>query len=139
MPTVDLRKIEAVLASRANVVAAWVFGSAREGEVRGGGDLDVGVLFDGRPGLGELADLRASLQKALEFEEIDLTPLNGASPILRFEAVSGRLLYCRDDNARAGFVSLTSREYEESMAAIEKQMRWRAEILANEAKGAPAS
>jgi hypothetical protein len=69
-----------------------------------------------RPDLSELTDLRASLQDALQFDEIDLVVLNNASPITRFEAVSGQLLYGRDRSQTAGFVSLTAREYEDTIA-----------------------
>lgn len=42
--------------------------------------------------------------------------LNEANPILRFEAVSGKRLFCRDLSALAEFVSLAAREYEDEMA-----------------------
>jgi predicted nucleotidyltransferase len=29
------------------VIAAWAFGSAKDGEIRPGGDLDIAVLFEG--------------------------------------------------------------------------------------------
>ena len=99
-----------------NIVAAWIFGSAREGTIRPGADIDVGVLFARMPSIDELADLRAALQDALAFDEIDLVILNEASPILRFEAVSGRPIYTADRESRATFVSLTAREYEDEMA-----------------------
>ena len=80
------------------------------------GDLDVGVLWEERPTLDELAGLRMILQDALHFDAIDLITLNNASPILRFEVVSGRPIFCRDAGQRAAFVSLTAREYEDEMA-----------------------
>lgn len=103
-----------------NVVAAWVFGSAKVGAAREGSDLDIGVLFAKRPGLDELATLRADLQAALDFEEIDLSILNDASPVLRFEAVSGRGLFCRDVAERARFASLAAREYEHAMTMLRR-------------------
>jgi len=107
-----------VLERHVNVLAAWMFGSAMEGRLPLDADLDLGVLFTRLPSLNELADLRADLQDALQFDDIDLITLNGASPILRFEAVSGQRLYCRDVSLMAEFVSLTAREYEESMAML---------------------
>ncbi len=111
--TVDWAKVEPVFSSHPRVVAAWGFGSARAGTVREGGDLDVGVLFASPPGLDELADLREALQRALGFEDVDLVPLNRTGSTLRFEAVSGRPLYCRDLARRAAFVSLAAREHED--------------------------
>lgn len=73
-------------------------------------------LFD------EWATLRADLQQTLQFERIDLVILNQANPILRFEAVSGRPVFCRDAARRAEFVSLTAREYEDEMAWVRRSM-----------------
>lgn len=43
---VDLARLESCLAAAPRVIAATVFGSAREGWVQPGSDLDVAVLFD---------------------------------------------------------------------------------------------
>ena len=102
------------------ITGAWLFGSAQNGEIREGGDVDMGVLFDEKPGVDVLALLRARLQKALEFEEVDLVVLNDASPILRFEALCGMRIYCRDEERCAEFASLTAREYEDEMALCER-------------------
>jgi uncharacterized protein len=112
----DRQAIAALLANNANVLAAWLFGSVQSGTVRPGGDIDIAVWFTHQPDLTEMADLRAGLQDALQFDEIDLVVLNNASPITRFEAVSGQLLYGRDRSQIAGFVSLTAREYEDAIA-----------------------
>ncbi|MEA3308080.1 MAG: nucleotidyltransferase domain-containing protein [Chloroflexota bacterium] len=104
------------------VIAAWVFGSAQTGCVRPGSDLDISVLFSRPPTLDTLVTLRADLQAALRIEEIDLVTLNRASPITRFEAVSGRPIFCRDRARRAEFVSLTAREYEDAMAFLRRGM-----------------
>ena len=93
--------------------------------MRSGSDLDVGVLFRRPPTLDLLATLRADLQEALQIEEIDLVTLNRASPVTRFEAVSGRAIFCRDRARRAEFVSLAAREYEDAMAFL----RWGLENL----------
>lgn len=125
MYSVDWPHLEQVLAAAPHVVAAWVFGSARNGQIDEGSDLDIGVLFASKPSLDELLDLVADLQKALQFENIDLIPLNEANPILRFEAISGRAVFCRDAGRRAEFASLTAREYEDEMAMVERWVRAR--------------
>jgi predicted nucleotidyltransferase len=118
----NCQRTENILAEHENVVAAWIFGSAREGVVRKDADIDIGVYFYRMPSIDELADLREALQDALTFDEIDLVVLNEASPILRFEAVSGRPVYTADSQSRATFVSLTAREYEDEMAQWERAM-----------------
>jgi predicted nucleotidyltransferase len=127
---VDFQRIESVLARTPDLIAAWVFGSAQTGRIRPNSDLDLALLFRKNPSLEELADLRAALQEALHFDDIDLVVLNEASPITRFEAVSGRPVYTRDPSARAGFVSLTAREYEDAMAFLQLGLRYRAEAEA---------
>ena len=114
--TIDWESISHCMSRDRNVVAAWIFGSAVGGNVRPGGDIDVGVFFGKNPLLDELADLRDCLQNALAYDDIDLVVLNEASPTLRFEAVSGRPVYVTDLEHRSAFVSLTAREYEDEMA-----------------------
>ncbi len=116
MSAVAIDKAEAVLAANPNVVAAWAFGSAKGGCVHAGSDLDIGVFFRRKPGLDETTDLLLRLREAVRFEDIDLVVLNEATSLLRFEAISGRPIYCRDPDERAAFVSLAAREYEDDMA-----------------------
>jgi predicted nucleotidyltransferase len=116
MFNVDWKAIESVLAETQYVLAGWVFGSACQGMVQSGSDLDIAVWFEDTPSLDQRLDLLMKLQQAVGFEEIDLLVLNGASPISRFEAISGRLVFCRGQEKYAGFASLTAREYEDAMA-----------------------
>jgi len=120
--TIRIEDAKQVFSTRPNVVAVWAFGSAKGGRVRPGADLDIGVLFQSKPGLDELASLRAELQKTLHFDEIDLVVLDDSSSILRFEATSGRRIYCRDAARCAEFVSLAAREYEDEMALIQRSI-----------------
>ena len=125
MPAVSTEAAARTLSADSNVVAGWLFGSAKDGRARQGADLDIGVLFAAKPGLDELCMLRGELQKALRFDEIDLVALNGSSPILRFEAACGTRIYCRDAGRCAEFVSLTAREYEDEMALLQRHLKLR--------------
>lgn len=97
------------------IVAAWAFGSAQAGVVR---EVGMWIRPYSPPHLtfNEQLTLLGQLQTALQTDDIDLVILNDANPILRFEAVSGKRLFCRDLSAMASFVSLTAREYEDEMA-----------------------
>jgi len=117
---IDWDVIAQVFESYPNVIAAWAFGSAQAGLVRAGGDVDIAIYFREIPSLDERAELRADLQELLHFDDIDLVVLNGASPITRFEAISGHSIYCRDVVARAEFVSLTAREHEDAVAFMQR-------------------
>ncbi|MBS1250911.1 MAG: hypothetical protein MAG431_02510 [Chloroflexi bacterium] len=125
---IDWNSLASALRDCPNVIAAWVFGSAQDGLIRDGGDLDVGVLFSALPSLDDLADLRANLQQVTQVENIDLVLLNGASSILRFEAVSGRLIVNRDRDRMVEFSSLAGREYEFDQALLRMGLRYRQAI-----------
>lgn len=124
MSRIDWQQLERILRDMPEVIAAWVFGSAQEGKLRPGGDLDIGVLFNARPLLSQRAELRARLQEGLMIDEIDLLVLNDAAPIARFEAISGRPVFCRDRFRRAEFVSLGAREYEDEMALLQRGVEY---------------
>jgi len=98
------------------ITAVWVFGSAQAGQVPEGSDLDIALLVEQQLTFAEWLEILGHLQARLQFDDIDLVVLNEANPILRFEAVSGKLLFCRDWQQMAAFVSLTAREYEDEMA-----------------------
>lgn len=122
---IDWSQTKSIWADEPNIIAARAFGSAQEGTIRDSGDIDIGILVESAPSLKELTRLLSHLQEALQFEDIDLVVLNDANPILRFEALSGRSLFCRDLSRRAEFASLTAREYEDSMAFFEWGLKQR--------------
>jgi uncharacterized protein len=120
---IDFERAEPILEAVPTLIAAWVFGSAQQGLASAGSDIDIGLLMEAPPSLDEQLELLAKLQGALEFEHIDLVILNEANPILRFEAISGRPLICRDLSRRAEFASLTAREYEDEMAFWQRALQ----------------
>ncbi len=113
-------QLQPIFAAYPTVVAAWLFGSTARQTRRPQSDIDIGVLFTAPPPFDTLLDLSVALQSRLTSAEVDLVSLNQANPILRFEAVCGRLLYCADLEQRIEFVSLTAREYEDSMAMVKR-------------------
>ena len=119
---VELNRAQKVWEKTPSIVASWSFGSAKDGVVLQGSDLDIAVLFSSLPNLEQLAELRADLQDALEFDTIDLMVLNSAGTISAMEAVSGKPLFCCNRSKRAEFVSLVSRQYEDDMAFFEKNL-----------------
>jgi predicted nucleotidyltransferase len=123
--TIDWQETLPIWQETQEVIAAWAFGSAVQGQLRSGSDLDIGVWFEAYPTLKQQLALLARLQDLLQVDEVDLVVLNDANPILHFEAVSGQRLFCRDQSRCAGFVSLTAREYEAAMALWAHGMRLR--------------
>ena len=122
MTKIDFSVINDIWITQENLITVWVFGSSQNGCLKQNSDLDFGLFYSLQPTIDDLATLRAKLQLALAIEEIDLIVLNKANPILKFEAVSGRMLFCRDVENCSGFVSLCAREYEEAIAFLEYGM-----------------
>ena len=112
----DLTLLAAAFAGDPRVVMAVVFGSAKDGVVRPGSDVDIGVLLS--PALTALefyAFYQETATKLGIIPELDLVDLNHAGSVLAFEALCGRRLFVRDAEAVATFSSRVAREYEDDM------------------------
>jgi predicted nucleotidyltransferase len=120
MVEINLAKAEKVWQAYPALIAVWSFGSAQDGRIAFGSDLDIALLFAESPKFETLCNIRADLQEVLELEDIDLMNLNTASVISAMEAISGTSLFCRDLGQRAEFASLTSRQYEDDMAQLRR-------------------
>jgi predicted nucleotidyltransferase len=92
------------LASRPEILDAYVFGSHARGEAQPHSDLDVAVYLD--PGtiadttFGYAAELSADLMKALGRDAVDVAILNRASPLLYARVLrDGIRIVTRDSTA----------------------------------------
>ena len=85
MPTLAM-KLRAVLEPRAEVLEAYLFGSAATGSTPAHSDVDVAVyLREPRPpasAFGYVADLTAALMHGLRINRVDVVILNEAPPLL---------------------------------------------------------
>ncbi len=112
----DLTHLGDLFAEDPRVVLAVLFGSSKDGMVRQGSDVDIGVLLS--PALSSLDFFEFYVQmtaRLLEVVALDLVDLNHANSILAFEALNGHRLYMRDPEAVAAFSSLVARQYESDM------------------------
>jgi hypothetical protein len=79
-------KLRALLEPRAEVLDAYLFGSAATGSAQAHSDVDVAVfLADPRPpasAFGYAADLTTILMQALGTDRVDVVILNNATPLL---------------------------------------------------------
>lgn len=125
---VDINQILAVLRNTPEIIGAWIFGSAKEGNIKRGSDLDIGILFDANYKKDLVLKLHSEFVKNTAIDKFDIIDLNTANSILRFEAISGNLIYTKDDSKSEEriieFFSLTCREYEDEMALIEKGWKY---------------
>ncbi len=114
--TLDLEALAAVLAEDPRVVLATLFGSARDGVVRAGSDVDVAVLLSPLPSPTEFYDFYVATASRLKtVAELDLVDLGRANSVLAFEALCGLRLVVRDAEAVAAFSSAVARQYEDDM------------------------
>jgi len=118
MLNVNLRKLGEYLDLRDDVLCAVVFGSAQEGKVSPGSDLDIGIYFTEKTKDEKYIRLLVEIAEAAEFDVIDLVDLGTADPILAFETLSGNFICRSDPEKTAELTSLVCREYEETMCRL---------------------
>ena len=112
----DVEHLSRVLADEPDVLLATLFGSAQDGDIREGGDVDVGVLLSPRPRPLDFYDFYQRIASRIAgVDDLDLIDLSRAGSVLAFEALCGRRLVTRDAEKVAGFVSETARQYEDDM------------------------
>jgi len=112
----DMDALADTLASDPRVVLAVIFGSAQNGTVRDGGDVDIGVLLSPEPTPMEFYAFYQEMASRLGgIGELDLVDLSRAGSVLAFEALCGRRLVVRDAEAAASFASQAARQYEDDM------------------------
>lgn len=109
-----LATIEAYLAPRGDVAAAWVFGSIARGTARASSDVDVAVLFRepptatlDAPPLAVEGDLERILARPVQIVSLHDAPADLVHRVLR----DGVLVADRDRSARIGFEVRARNEY----------------------------
>lgn len=101
------------------VVLAYLFGSRVKGTAGKFSDVDIAVLFDqktfSQQSLKILLQLIGDLKRGLGEDNIDVIPLNNASPVLKHQAVIlGRRIYSQDLKQALEFERGVFREHEDT-------------------------
>jgi|SRR5579862_9263018 len=96
------------IASRKEVLAAYVFGSVASGRERPDSDIDFAVLVDTSSIPDDLLHYRlrlmAELGQVLKRSDLEVVILNEAPPVLAHNAISkGKLIFERSRSARISF------------------------------------
>lgn len=105
-----------------------LFGSAKAGIVPEGSDIDLGIgLAKNDEELDILMMISALLEDNLPEFRFDIVNLYTASPILRFEALQGEVIFLRDDKDAffSDFYAKTCAEYEDQIFWMKKQLKYR--------------
>jgi predicted nucleotidyltransferase len=130
----DVDKLAAVVRDACpEAVFAMLHGSAKDGVVREGGDIDIALYLEGPATVEVLTRVIATVEDFAPGVRCDCGVLNKADCVYRFEALKGRMLFRRDEDKYAEFFSRTCREYEYQMADYERQRRYRLEYHADHA------
>lgn len=129
-PMIDLNRLLAdlagVLSSRPEILFAYLHGSVLTGE--NPRDVDVAVFL--QPEVPAADDpIETAIELSLDVEKrigslpADVKILNGAPVAFRFAAVSGRLIFSRDEDRRANFLASTWSEYFDFKPLADRYLR----------------
>lgn len=95
------------------VALAFLFGSLATGRSHRESDVDIGVLFKSPALIHERQDIREQLSDVLS-REVDLVPLNNASPVLKMQVLKhGVLVYAADRKFLHDFFVDTVNQYDD--------------------------
>ena len=107
------KKIISFLQPEKDVKFAFIFGSLASGHMTSSSDLDIAILFNHTPDFNTINELKDALVAALN-KEIDLIPLNNASPILKMQILKKGVLIINNNNkAYDDFIIRTVNEYDD--------------------------
>jgi len=112
----DVNALTAAFSVDPRVMLVTLFGSSKNGTINNGSDLDIGVLLYPEHTPLEFFRFYQAIATRLDtIPELDLVDLAHANSILAFEALNGRRLFVRDNEAVAAFSSWVARQYEDDM------------------------
>ena len=122
--TVQALERLAPLFEREGVLLAYLFGSL----AKGGEANDLAILVENQPAYR----LRAPIAECLGIERLDLVDLHTASPVLRFEILSGgRLLYASNEEAQNRYELETLHLYRDTRHTRRRQEQYLRERIAS--------
>ena len=107
---------------------AMIFGSSSDGKIRKNSDVDLGIYIDIASDKAEIIPgISIALADIIPEDILDISILNSAGPILRFEALQGKILFVRNDAEQlfSDFYAITCAEYEDQTFWMKKQLEYR--------------
>ncbi|MDA3924631.1 MAG: nucleotidyltransferase domain-containing protein [Kiritimatiellae bacterium] len=125
----DINKLAQLFEATGLLDFALLLGSAQDGVVKDGSDIDIAVIFkaDVHVDYDVMARLFRIVDEIVPGVKCDLIRLNTASETVCFEALRGRLLFVADGcmDRYADFYSRTCREYEDYRTWSARQIEYR--------------
>ena len=121
MKEFSVEALKSSLQANENINFSLLFGSSKDGLLKKkNSDIDIAVHLSEKPSAELLGEIIGQCQSSTNYENIDLVVLNNSSPILCFEAISGKVITCKSFESYASFFSLTCRLYEDEMMRINR-------------------
>jgi len=128
----DIQKIASEIEDKCpEIIFAFLHGSAKEGTVKKNSDIDIAIYLHQKADLDSYTKIIDIVEKNIPYAQADIGILNNADPIYRFEALKGKMLFCKDKEKYAEVFSLTCREYEDQIADYERQQKYRKLRISN--------
>src|SRR4051812_47968058 len=97
-------RVAAVLATRAEILEAYLYGSQARGEAQPHSDVDVAVYLDpevpDRTGFGLDAEIATDLMTAVGRSDVEVLILNRADPVLYHRVLRDGIRVCSRDLAK---------------------------------------
>lgn len=115
-----LRALNALFRKEDNILVAYLFGSFARGIEAVKSDIDIAILLKKTPErlLDYYLQVVDGLSKVLN-SDVDLVILNTAPPLLKHQIVKhGKLVHCKDEEARIRFEARTQDEYMDFSRAL---------------------
>lgn len=109
-----------------DVAFAYLFGSAQNGVVKSGSDVDIAVFYKGDD-LFIRFKIEELLEKELKGIPIEIIELQKVNPMLAFEALRGIQLFVREEDKETylNFYTRTRQQYEDRAYWTKKQLEYR--------------
>jgi predicted nucleotidyltransferase len=125
LPADVISKVEGLQAfwqDNDDIRLVYLFGSLAES--KHANDIDLAILFDGKPSYNRITLIKEDLNKLLNTQRIDLIDLNRAGPVLRFDVISkGKSLYQKNNEILNSFELRTIKEHMDTVY-MRKVQRW---------------
>jgi len=129
----DRNILAEILKTIPEIAFAYLFGSAQNGTINKGSDLDIAVyLIEEGKNENEKTELRLKILRMLEsavpgFDNFDLVVLNETSTIMGMQVLQGTLLFVKPEHEDlyVDFYSYTCRKYEYDTFWMKKQLEYR--------------
>ena len=125
----NIEKLSDKLKSFPYIKFAYLFGSAKDGIILPGSDVDLALYYcnPDTVNFDKMAEILKVTDNLVPGIKCDICNLNNASETLRFEALKGTRLFVRDEYMEEleEFYSRTCREYEDYCCWTKTQLKYR--------------